>query len=1026
MKIKNLVKNTIHNTVRELDDIEITENYMTQIYETYANTKLDKETDIFAKVKLSKNREKALEVLINGLEYKGKKYTYLATSAGLMKNTGEYTECECYFCSDSDFRKEFENVISSGMLKTKVGEEVAINKDIIARISLSLSDIIYKVLISDLKFLILPELEYDFMSNYLQFKLKDKNTVDLDDLRLIEEEVNEKHIANDGCGFITPCAMDKINKQIISLKDKNTPKLSWLGIRQIGLATKGLLVKFDFKKYLKEELKLDELIVKDFWGTPQNIFDYDVIMNSSQTKWAKNFKSYKEYENLKNSDEFKKYEHLFNSLNITKVNKKECKEYTKTNYQLLSVLDLNDAKIKQLSEESLSSYKNVLNRDIDAIRIMLEGSALDKDEISATTKVHKLLQIDENYVDTYPAKRLIDNLTNKKTHLLAGGSFEIKANFKTIAQDPIAYFNRLAGRETKYELKPYEYFVNGELGERTVCRFPLSCPSEVIKAKLITNEIYDKYFGDMPNDLMFLPFDDSAQIMSGADYDLDIVYVVDNKIIYESVIEDKLRFKNALDASEPVKHIYDKEDKNLFNCILDGRGNKIGILANMSSKLNNISQKTIGYKYNKTKKVKQHDEWINYVLSKHPNLTREEVEETFNKALETEEFVRLQNTVENFKEYKVYEYLLLTYQMLAIDSPKTGIPVDIKKDLKIIKDLLQNVKKPLYLYHAKWKSKNVVVTEKECEYTDSVLNNHSVRIMNEVEKIKESQKWESCDDLFDSNLKSITIDYIKNNESNTELINKIKGLNDEYFKLRTNAPGYSKVKSLKKAISTFKKNAESYPKNSELSKMYWREYYKSKNELDELQPKVNIELDKIDVYIAEKYNSEIKGKFSNLEILSSAFLMRSDFKNEFGANYKIKFQFVFNFIFDEFIEELLKLKGLGWKYDKSDDGDIRFMFENYKKVSASIKNDELQKKEILKKEIKLGITEKLRVKFTTDCRELNEEIVVQDNKIFNEYGQELGGLYPDFENKLSNSVYKIRDSKIDKSGMGATIYVKIA
>ncbi len=65
----------------------------------------------------------------------------------------------------------------------------------------------------------------------------------------------------------------------------------------------------------------------------------------------------------------------------------------------------------------------VINGDIDAIRIMLGDVARENEEqvLSASTKLHKLLQLDENMKHTQYSYKTIGNLINKKVNNLAGG-----------------------------------------------------------------------------------------------------------------------------------------------------------------------------------------------------------------------------------------------------------------------------------------------------------------------------------------------------------------------------------------------------------------------------------------------------------------------------------------------------------------------------------------------------------------------------------------------------------------------------
>jgi hypothetical protein len=351
----NEVKKRNERFVAGEDFIEIADNYMTRILEIYKNDlsekeclmfgtafkekQLEEELDEIIKVGLPTNENESREILNNGLIFNGVKYKYFSTSAGLMKACEDNVEGEVFFIKEDMlyFKTTFEDIISLGKLDDKKNTEICINKDVISRISLALSDG-ENVHIEGMKRIVLPEMTYKFISNYKQFIEKD-GSVDLEKFEL-EDKANEEvdHIAFDGSGFIMPNIIDEVQNKL-----KLDYKLSWIGVREIGLASKGLLVRFDFKKYLKDEHGIDKLIVKDMWGTERNLFDYDVVMNESQCKWGKLYNSYEEYEQLKSLDRYSKYNNLFNGFNIVKTSTREdkIKKYTETNYQILSNLALN-------------------------------------------------------------------------------------------------------------------------------------------------------------------------------------------------------------------------------------------------------------------------------------------------------------------------------------------------------------------------------------------------------------------------------------------------------------------------------------------------------------------------------------------------------------------------------------------------------------------------------------------------------------------------------------------------------------
>lgn len=294
---------------KEAKEISLGENDLFRIYAIWKNIKLNNAELIenIIKVQLPSNIEEAKKVLLNGLEYNGKTYISLLTTPSLMKHQDTQLDykCEYFFVVEEEkaFIDVLEDVASLGKIKDKYNTQLCINKDIVSRLGLlaSTGDSVY---IPNLKKAILPEMTYTYIANYLQFAEKEDGNIDLENLKLEEHKNLEvEHNFADGCGFMSPCLAEEIKKQL----HKDYP-IDFAVIRELGTATKGLIVKFNWKEYLKQEHGLHKLIVKDFWGQDIDLFKVDMVLNASQVKWAKWFNGAEEIEALKKN--YKNYYRL--------------------------------------------------------------------------------------------------------------------------------------------------------------------------------------------------------------------------------------------------------------------------------------------------------------------------------------------------------------------------------------------------------------------------------------------------------------------------------------------------------------------------------------------------------------------------------------------------------------------------------------------------------------------------------------------------------------------------------------------
>ena len=1088
--------------------ITLDRNIMLDIFEIYMKNEFTQDYTLetgeyiaeIIKVHLPKEKLEALDILSNGVDFDNNHYVYLTTSAGLMKksNTEFKTECEVFFIEDTyqNFRYKFEDVISLGKLESKKNTELCINKDVVSRVSLALSSCIGRVHIPKMKVAILPEMEYTFINNYLKFpskvvkndKGKDVEVIDLEEIKLMyevglddvildkftkEDQLSDpiKHIALDGAGFVTPNMAATIKSKLNETLEKSKKidyHLSWFGIRS-AMATKGLLVKFDFKKYLKEEHGLNKLIVKDFWGNDVDLMKVDVIMNASMTKWCKWFESHEEYKNLIQDDKYNEYREILESLYIVKVNKEQAKHATETNYQILSNLALTEKELDDIAAEEDLMFKNaILETDEDiswATRRLMLGDVAreDQNELSASTKAHKLLQLDSEMNKTASTFELINRLVNKKVNEFAGGSIYIRGNYKTIIKDPISYFESLVevsknqekyiykiekdkqigeeikilkgikGQISEKGLKCNTNYVAGETGKRVLGRCPLNSPGELIRTELVKNEILEKYFGDLSNDIIFYSFDDTMMKQSGADEDLDITLVINNDVIYNAVIEDKDEngdiwyFYNQFDG-DLKEDVYN--DSNLYEAILSARGNKIGFLSNigtvcsgsrMQKQLPNLKLKDgtiisefelingIHDKYKQKLKIINGDSYINEEdkceLQKGLiERERTELERTLaeSEIVEYTEEQHRENILKNFKSNKVHMYFLLYSQMKAIDSPKTGLSIDEEVEF-ITKHIAKGKngkkeKKPRYVYHAKYKQKDKVVKYYEVTDSDSLLNNFCRRIMKKYGfKAREVLSKRYKDKKLIDMLRGIEV------EKNEELIDKITKINNDYHdkldSVEVEIDG--KLIKINKDINNLKekrkdieyKNDESYALQIEdkINKLY--------NLRRPAYDRILLETDEI-------IRNEIIDKYTTKEILRSLGEAKGN-KEYCGNKVNIKSTFITTYFFDQIVEYMIETCKDPHHFDEDENGKYRYLFKNYSKQEINISNDQLGKKEINRIGIKNGDTVSLK----TDLRSFSEE---DKNKINTNEIKVVtfkdGYLFTENEDKIQISLGKVHDN----------------
>ena len=1068
--------------------IKIGDNDAFRIYSIFKGEELNTYIEDIIKVDLPIDEKETLDLLKDGFTYNEEKYIPLATTVGMMKHENEEEDYSCqYFFIKEDkeegekFKEVLEDLASLGKLATKEGVSLCINKDVVSRLSLLFS-VGERVLLPNLKVAILPEMTYKFANNYLQFKEKNKN-IDLDKFELEQKpNLSVEHTAFDGSGLIMPNIMKDIQKQL----ELDYP-LDWIGFREVGVASKGLLVKMDFKKYFKEEHKRDELTVLDMWGNEVDLMQVDVIMNETQVKWAKWFNSYDEIQELKKSEKYAKYADILNGFTITKINKKEVKEYTEANYQILSNLAITPKELDQLSIESEHIYGQVIKGSVPHIKIMLGDLAReDREKLSASTKIHQLLQMDESLIHMQSMYKIVGSLVNKKINNLAGGSMYLKGNYKVVIKDDVSYLDSLIIPDYIYKdeklkgivgsirqngLKPHTNYVPGETGNRVLARCPLNSATELIKTELVKNKLYDKYFGDFTKEIIFYSFDDTMMLQSGEDEDTDISFVIDEPIIYDAVIEDtdqngvRWFFRNQFDGGK-AEDFYNEE--NLYKAILKGRGNKIGELANKGAIISNLIQEMpykrvkdgefTSYellKENKTDKIvkkynfrtkKERDIYIKQEIKKMRNLLEECVNDgtvldyTTLEEQEIKDFIK-----KSFQRYKIYSYYLLFCQMLCIDSPKTGLDLTKEHELPL-KEVTKGKKKPRYIYYAKYKQENQVVRYKDCSWSNTLLNNYSKRIISTYgAKAREVEKTKYSNDKLRATL-------IKNNDAelNTELVEKIETLANAYYNAIAEIKGTINGKEipLKPYIDKLKEQRWNKDKRIyELDSKYRltlkerEERERLKEEREEINTCLNVayvpykaSLEEIDMITLEKYNAHIKAEYGYKEILKAIYYAKTEHKS-WGKNSNISSKFITSFAYEELKKHLLKLcDGIGTIYEKTTDKNvdaIKYLYNYYIPKKIPMEKVDRTNLEGYKYKHKMGQVNKLMVGGYKGL-EITEQLMVKEEKWkdkvnINLYriadNQKIGYVYPNPNFILMDGdIVNVEFSEVLKGGKSVALY----
>lgn len=568
---------------------------------------------------------------------------------------------------------------------------------------------------------------------------------------------------------------------------------NWININNVDLILNESQVKlWDSFESLEEQ---GQAIKED------NIKDYEDL---NSCLWIAKYN--------KDPEKIEKYNLInYQLLQVLSITPEELAELSsKTEQYYKRVLDLKDVDALKLWYKTFNKNKMEFDE---------EGEEIPTATIKVTEMCNCLVAASEELKDSGYLKKRTKQMLKKKIKEMCFGRFYLENYYKTATQDPVSYLNWILNRTEKEtfivnpnSLKAHEFYCsdveNG--GHRVISRNPLATYSEVVKANFVRNPYIDKWIGHLNKDMIvFNCLDLTKECCSGEDFDLDMNSVINNEIIYNNVIED-LPF---ISASEGNKNKTKYTRENEIKETIRSRGNLIGKLANLNQKINNQCQEIFTCMYqdsegklhkeqelrsqlykmaisetddnNKINKFieenlnnyKKITEDVYYSIKKNEFYTLEQARESYikhcnkvNIEFKEDNFIKALDLVfiNIFTEpkrlmihaykniYKKDSYRCRQYGMMAIDAPKTGIPVT--KDM--YDDLSKKYSKNSYFY--RYKLDYEESKDQRFNWVNNAININARRINQElmikkkdIKDIKDNKelilKYLSWEDVEDNN-----------------------------------------------------------------------------------------------------------------------------------------------------------------------------------------------------------------------------------------------------------------------------------
>jgi hypothetical protein len=402
--------------------------------------------------------------------------------------------------------------------------------------------------------------------------------IDIDDK---VEENDYKLIANawDGQGLITP----KLAKQWSAELE-----LDYIFSCAIIRApfTKGLVTVFDIEKFANEIAKA--YTFKDIYGKIQDVRNIDLIISESMFKLSDAY--------VNTDDYVKKCQKNGLGFSIAKVNQKKEKSYSRTSYQFLQVLDLNDADIANLCEPTILWFRDVSGDNPENMLLYATGEhAFNLKEFrKSDISVKAILLNPELAKDKYIQNRFLKTISKKKKESYMG-SLLINANYQFMVADPFYQACHIFNINHEPLLKDGEHYSEYwlEKGINKICaiRSPIVHHSEFNVLDLQDRKDTKEWFKYIHSGIIFpangIGMD--CAIHGGADFDGDLICTINNDTMLKGRIQG---IPIVYESKKAEKAIVDsRNDQKQVETQLNGYNSKVGFATNISSSIYSMLEK---------------------------------------------------------------------------------------------------------------------------------------------------------------------------------------------------------------------------------------------------------------------------------------------------------------------------------------------------------------------------------------------------------------------------------------------------
>lgn len=292
---------------------------------------------------------------------------------------------------------------------------------------------------------------------------------------------------------------------------------------------KGMVFCFDFIKFAKEIAKSEYVV--DAWGTKVNINEIELILTTSMLKLWDSYKSCNDYLVNCLSNHY--------TFSVTKTCPEELDKERCLNYQFIQSYKLTDEQIEELIKPTIDELKDTISGDYQKAILFLKGMYMNEENVShLNNDFIKALMIDRRMFDDPFVRNKIYSMIKKRISDAKIGVIKVHGNYSIASGDPFSLCQSMFGMEVTGILKKGEIYngywrKNGS--EKVACyRAPMTCHNNIKVLNVNQSDDAEEWYKHMQTVTIFNSFDTTTQALNGADFDGDLAFLTDNKVLVEN------------------------------------------------------------------------------------------------------------------------------------------------------------------------------------------------------------------------------------------------------------------------------------------------------------------------------------------------------------------------------------------------------------------------------------------------------------------------------------------------------------